>query len=95
MQHNIPAVLTMLQFIYEKIMYAELNTKSDFCLECGFNGEIKPFKNEEGKWGWECPNCHNTNQEKMSVIRRTCGYLGGNYWNQGRTQEIAERVLHL
>lgn len=95
MQHNIPAVLTVLKYIYENIMYAELNTKSDFCLECNYNGEILTEKNEEGKWIWKCPNCGNTNQDKMSVVRRTCGYLGANYWNQGRTQEIAERVLHL
>ena len=95
MQHNIPAVLTILKHIYENIMYAELNTKSDFCLECNYNGEILTEKNEEGKWIWKCPNCGNTNQDKMSVVRRTCGYLGANYWNQGRTQEIAERVLHI
>ena len=95
MQNNIPAVLTILQFIYDNIMYAELNTKSDYCLNCDYTGEIKPFKGKDGKWGWECPNCGNTNQEKMSVIRRTCGYLGGHYWNQGRTEEISERVLHL
>ena len=95
MQHNIPAVLTILKHIYENIMYAELNTKSDFCLECNYNGEILTEQNEEGKWIWKCPNCGNTNQDKMSVVRRTCGYLGANYWNQGRTQEIAERVLHI
>ena len=95
MQNNIPAVLTVLKYIYDNIMYAELNTKSDFCLECGYNGEILTEQNEEGKWIWKCPNCGNTNQDKMSVVRRTCGYLGANYWNQGRTQEIAERVLHL
>ena len=95
MQNNIPAVLTVLKYIYDNIMYAELNTKSDFCLECEYNGEILTEQNEEGKWIWKCPNCGNTNQDKMSVVRRTCGYLGANYWNQGRTQEIAERVLHL
>ena len=95
MQNNIPAVLTVLKYIYDNIMYAELNTKSDFCMECGYSGEIEPKKNEENKWIWKCPNCGNTNQDKMSVVRRTCGYLGANYWNQGRTQEIAERVLHL
>ena len=95
MQNNIPAVLTVLKYIYDNIMYAELNTKSDFCLECEYNGEILTEQNEEGKWIWKCPNCGNTNQDKMSVVRRTCGYLGSNYWNQGRTQEIAERVLHL
>ena len=95
MQNNLEAVMTVLNFIYNNIMYAELNTKSDFCLECGYSGEIITKKNEEGKWIWECPNCGNTNQDKMSVVRRTCGYLGANYWNQGRTEEIAERVLHL
>ena len=95
MQNNLKAVMTVLNFIYNNIMYAELNTKSDFCLECGYNGEIITKKNEENKWIWECPNCGNTNQDKMSVVRRTCGYLGANYWNQGRTEEIAERVLHL
>ena len=94
MQHNIPAVLSLIQFIYEHIMYAELNTKSDYCHVCGFDGEIQ-VKGSQGKYYWECPNCHNTDQSKMTVIRRTCGYLGGNYWNQGRTEEIAERVLHL
>ena len=95
MQNNLEAVMSVLTFIYNNIMYAELNTKSDFCLECGYNGEIVTKKNEEDKWIWECPNCGNTNQDKMSVVRRTCGYLGANYWNQGRTEEIAERVLHL
>lgn len=95
MQNNLEAVMTVLTFIYNNIMYAELNTKSDFCLECGYNGEIITKKNEEDKWIWKCPNCGNTNQDKMSVVRRTCGYLGANYWNQGRTEEIAERVLHL
>ena len=95
MQNNIPAVLTVLKYIYDNIMYAELNTKSDFCLECNYNGEIMTEQNEEGRWIWKCPNCGNTNQDKMSVVRRTCGYLGANYWNQGRTEEIAERVLHL
>ena len=76
-------------------MYAELNTKSDYCLECGFDGEIVIVENENGKLGWQCPNCGNTNQDKMSVARRTCGYIGSQFWNQGRTQEIKERVLHL
>ncbi len=95
LQHNIPAVLTVIQFIYDHIMYAELNTKSDYCMQCGFDGEIKIIKDEHGKLVWECPNCHNRDQNKMSVTRRTCGYLGSNYWNQGRTEEILERVLHL
>ncbi len=96
MQDNIPAVLSVMQYIYDNIMYAELNTKSDFCMECGYDGEIQ-IVNEEGsgKLIWECPNCHNRNQDKMSVARRTCGYIGTQFWNQGRTQEIKERVLHL
>ena len=93
MQNNIPAVLTMIQFIYDKIMYAELNTKSDYCMECGYDGEISIYTDEHGKLGWKCPNCGNTDQSKMSVARRTCGYIGTQYWNQGRTQEIKERVL--
>ena len=95
MQNNIPAVLTMIQFIYDKIMYAELNTKSDYCMECGYDGEISICTDEHGKLGWKCPNCGNTDQSKMSVARRTCGYIGTQYWNQGRTQEIKERVLHI
>ena len=95
MQNNIPAVLTMIKFIYDKIMYAELNTKSDFCMECGYDGEISIYTDEHGKLGWKCPNCGNTDQSKMSVARRTCGYIGTKYWNQGRTQEIKERVLHI
>lgn len=95
MQNNIPAVLTMIQFIYDKIMYAELNTKSDYCMECGYDGEISIYTDEHGKLGWKCPNCGNTDQSKMSVARCTCGYIGTQYWNQGRTQEIKERVLHI
>lgn len=96
MQHNITAVLDVIKFIYDNIMYAELNTKSDYCHECGFDGEIKIVTDKEtGRLVWECPNCGNRNQDKMNVTRRTCGYLGSNYWNQGRTEEIAERVLHL
>ena len=95
MQNNIPAVLTMIQFIYDKIMYAELNTKSDYCMECGYDGEISIYTDEHGKLGWKCPNCGNTDQTRMSVARRTCGYIGTQYWNQGRTQEIKERVLHI
>ncbi|MCR5677631.1 MAG: anaerobic ribonucleoside-triphosphate reductase [Agathobacter sp.] len=96
MQDNIPAVLSVMQYIYDNIMYAELNTKSDFCMECGYDGEIKIVEEEgSGKLIWECPNCGNRNQDKMSVARRTCGYIGTQFWNQGRTQEIKERVLHL
>ncbi len=95
MQQNIPAVLQIIRFIYDNIMYAELNTKSDFCQECGFDGEIVTVKDEDGKLVWECPKCGNRNQDKMNVARRTCGYIGTQYWNQGRTQEIRERVLHL
>ena len=95
MQDNIPAVLSVMKFIYENIMYAELNTKSDYCQECGFDGEIKVISDESGKLIWECPHCHNRDQAKMNVARRTCGYIGTQYWNQGRTQEIKDRVLHL
>ena len=95
MQNNIPAVLSVMKFIYENIMYAELNTKSDYCECCGYDGEIKIIEDEFGKLIWECPNCGNRDQEKMSVARRTCGYIGTQFWNQGRTQEIKDRVLHL
>ena len=95
MQNNIEAVLGIMEYIYDNIMYAELNTKSDFCQVCGFDGEILIEKDEDGKLVWECPNCHNRDQAKMNVARRTCGYIGTQYWNQGRTQEIQERVLHL
>lgn len=94
MLDNIPAVISVIQYIYENIMYAELNTKSDYCQECGYEGEIKIVKDNE-KLVWECPKCGNRNQNKLNVARRTCGYIGTNFWNQGRTQEIAERVLHL
>ena len=94
MQNNLEAVLTVMQFIYDHIMYAELNTKSDYCQECGFDGEIK-IKESNGKLIWECPNCGNTDQSKLNVARRTCGYIGSQFWNQGRTQEIKDRVLHL
>ena len=94
MQHNIPAVLTLMKHIYETILYAELNTKSDYCQVCGYDGEIQ-ITEEDGKLIWECPNCGNRDQRSMNVCRRTCGYLGTQFWNQGRTQEIAERVLHL
>ena len=95
MQDNIPAVLSVMKFIYENIMYAELNTKSDYCEVCGYDGEIQIVENENGKLIWKCPNCGNTDQDKMSVARRTCGYIGTQFWNQGRTQEIKDRVLHL
>ncbi len=95
MEGNIPAVMTLLKHIYNNIMYAELNTKSDFCQKCGYTGEIQIVNDEDGKLVWECPNCHNRDQTTMNVARRTCGYIGTQYWNQGRTQEIKERVLHL
>ena len=95
MQNNIPAVLSVMQFIYNNIMYAELNTKSDFCECCGYDGEIRIVEDESGKLVWECPNCGNRDQDRMSVARRTCGYIGTQFWNQGRTQEIRDRVLHL
>ena len=94
MQQNIEAVLQVMKFIYDNIMYAELNTKSDYCQECGYDGEIQIVE-EDGKLIWKCPKCGNTDQSKMNVARRTCGYIGTQYWNQGRTQEIKERVLHL
>ena len=95
MQDNIPAVLSVMKFIYENIMYAELNTKSDYCQVCGYDGEIQIQMDEAGKLIWECPHCKNRDQAKMNVARRTCGYIGTQYWNQGRTQEIKDRVLHL
>ncbi len=95
MQNNIEAVLSVMKFIYDNIMYAELNTKSDFCQLCGYDGEVEIKEDADGKLVWECPNCHNRDQSKMNVARRTCGYIGTQYWNQGRTQEISERVLHL
>lgn len=95
MTDNIPAVLAVITFIYENIMYAELNTKSDYCQVCGYDGEIRIVKDDGGKLVWECPKCSNRDQRKMNVARRTCGYIGTNFWNQGRTQEIADRVLHL
>ena len=95
MQDNIPAVLQVMKFIYENIMYAQLNTKSDYCQVCGYDGEIRIVENEDGKLIWRCPNCGNEDQDKMNVARRTCGYIGTQFWNQGRTQEIKERVLHL
>ena len=95
MSDNIDAVLSVMQFIYENIMYAELNTKSDYCQVCGYTGEIQIVNDDHGKLVWQCPNCGNREQDKMNVARRTCGYIGTNFWNQGRTQEIKERVLHL
>ncbi len=95
MQNNLQAVLKVMQFIYDNIMYAELNTKSDYCQVCGYDGEIQIVTDDDGKLVWECPKCHNRDQNKMNVARRTCGYIGSQFWNQGRTQEIKERVLHL
>lgn len=95
MQDNLDAILAVMQHIYENIMYAELNTKCDYCMECGYDGEIQIKEDDDGKLIWICPNCGNTDQDKMSVARRTCGYIGTQFWNQGRTQEIKERVLHL
>ena len=94
MNDNIPALLDVMKFIYENIMYAEINTKSDYCQVCGYNGEIQIVK-ENDELVWECPNCKNRDQDKMNIARRTCGYIGSHYWNQGRTQEIAERFVHL
>ena len=95
LQNNIEAVLQVINFIYDNIMYAELNTKSDYCQECGYDGEILIVKDADGKLVWECPKCGNRDQSKLNVARRTCGYIGSQFWNQGRTQEIKERVLHL
>ena len=95
MQNNLDAVLGIMEYIYDNIMYAELNTKSDYCQECGYDGEIAIVTDEDNKLVWECPNCKNRDQAKMNVARRTCGYIGTQYWNQGRTEEIKERVLHL
>ena len=95
MQDNLPAVLSIMRYIYDNIMYAELNTKSDYCQECGFDGEIEIVKDASGKLIWKCPKCGNTDESKLNVARRTCGYIGSQFWNQGRTQEIKERVLHV
>jgi len=95
MKQNIDAVLSVLKYIYENIIYAEINTKSDYCSVCGYDGEIECVKNEHGKWIWKCPNCGNTDQSMLTVVRRTCGYIGSQFWNQGRTEEIHDRVLHL
>ena len=93
--NNIDAILSVISFIYDNIMYAELNTKCDYCQVCGYDGEIQIVDDGNGKLVWECPNCHNRDKSKMNIVRRTCGYLGTNDWNQGRTQEIKERVIHL
>ena len=95
MQNYIPAVLDVMKFIYDNIMYAELNTKSDYCQKCGYDGEIQIVTDDAGKLVWECPNCGNRDEDTMNVARRTCGYIGTQFWNQGRTQEIRERVMHL
>ena len=95
MTGNIDAVVDIIQYIYENIMYAEINSKSDYCMECGYDGEIEIVNDKSGKLIWRCPNCGNTNQDKMSVARRTCGYIGTQFWNQGRTEEIRDRVLHV
>ncbi|MDE7277958.1 MAG: anaerobic ribonucleoside-triphosphate reductase, partial [Lachnospiraceae bacterium] len=95
MENNLDAVLAVMKHIYDHIMYAELNTKSDYCQACDYHGEIKIVTDADGKLVWECPNCGNREQDKMNVARRTCGYIGTQFWNQGRTQEIKERVLHL
>lgn len=94
LEHNLGAVLAIMKHIYENIMYAELNTKSDYCHVCGYNGQIQIVE-ENKNLIWKCPNCGNTDQDKMNVARRTCGYIGTQFWNQGRTQEIKERVMHL
>ena len=95
LQNNLDAVLEVMKYIYDNIMYAELNTKSDYCQVCDYNGEIQIVTDDDGKLVWECPNCGNRNQDKMNVARRTCGYIGTQFWNQGRKQEIKDRVLHL
>lgn len=95
LNNNLDAVLSIMKFIYNNIMYAELNTKSDYCMCCGYDGEIKIETDANSKLYWKCPNCGNTDQKKMSVARRTCGYIGTQYWNQGRTEEIKDRVLHV
>lgn len=94
MKNNIDAIIAVLQHIYNTTMYAELNTKSDYCQCCGFDGEIQIVE-DDGKLVWECPNCGNRDQNKLNVCRRSCGYIGTQFWNQGRTQEIKDRVLHL
>ena len=95
LENNLEAVITVIQYIYDNIMYAELNTKSDYCQVCGWDREIPIEEDESGKLIWKCPNCGNTDQSKMNIARRTCGYIGTQYWNQGRTQEILDRYVHL
>ena len=95
LSNNVEAAIEVIKYIYDHIMYAELNTKSDFCQECGYDGEIQIVENEDGKLIWECPNCGNRDRAKMNIARRTCGYIGVNDFNQGRTQEIKERYVHL
>lgn len=95
LKNNLEAVEELIKYIYDTIMYAEFNGKSDYCMECGFDGEITTVKGDDGELVWECPVCHNRNQKKMVVVRRTCGYLGQEFWNVGKTKEIASRVLHL
>lgn len=92
--NNLDALMEVVKHIYEKMVYAEINTKSDYCQSCGYDGEIKVI-DEEGELKWECPNCGNRDKNTMNVARRTCGYIGNNFWNQGRTQEIKERYVHL
>ena len=94
MTNNIPAVMSVIKYIYDTIIYAELNIKSDYCQVCGYDGEIKIVE-DNGKLVWECPNCGNRDQNKLNVARRTCGFIGTQFWNQGRTQEIRDRVVHL
>ena len=95
MTSNTEAVLEVMKYIYDNIIYAELNTKSDYCQVCGYDGEIEIVTKEDGKLGWKCPNCGNMDQNKMNVSRRTCGYIGSQFWNQGRTEEIRDRYVHL
>jgi len=95
MQNNVAAILSMMQFMYDTILYSEINSKHDYCQKCGYDGEIEIKEDANGKLIWKCPNCGNEDQNTMNVARRTCGYIGTQYWNQGRTQEIKERVLHV
>ena len=92
---NIDAVLDVIKYMYDNIMYSEMNTKSDYCQVCGYDGEIQIYKNDDGRLGWKCPKCGNTDQHKMNVARRTCGYIGSQFWGQGRTEEIKDRYVHL
>ena len=95
MENNVEAILSVIKYIYDNIMYAELNTKSDYCQACGYDGEIQIIEDNDGKLVWKCPNCGNKDKNKMNVTRRTCGYLGENFWNVGKTKEIKSRVLHM